>query len=73
MEIQFCHFLTPFKNIFGPPLENPLLAPPWKKIPALMFRGTCSSIEMLKGYMDRQSMGNPALEQAVIIISILNF
>ena len=42
---------SPCKNIFGPPLENPLLAPPWKKIPAPMFRGSCSSIEILKGYM----------------------
>jgi len=26
-----------------------------------MFRGTCSSIEMLKGYMARESLGTPAL------------
>jgi len=26
-----------------------------------MFKGTFSSIEMLKGYMDRVSLGNPAL------------
>jgi len=25
------------------------------------FRGTCSSIEMLKGYMARESLGTPAL------------
>jgi len=50
------------QKYFGPYLENLTLAPPWKKIlPALMFKGTFSSIEMLKGYMDRVSLGNPAL------------
>ena len=43
-------------------LENPLLALAWKKIlPAPMFRGTCSSAEMLKGYMARESLGTPAI------------
>jgi len=33
-----------------PPLENPLLSHPWKKfLLARIFRGTCSSIEVLKG------------------------
>jgi len=51
---------SPCKNIFGPPLVNPLLAPLWKKIlSAPMFRGTCSSTEMLKGYMARESLGTP--------------
>jgi len=27
-----------------------------------MFRGTCASIEMLKGYMARESLGTPALK-----------
>jgi len=26
-----------------------------------MFRGTCSSIEMLKEHMDRESLGTPVL------------
>jgi len=26
------------------------------------FRGTCSSIEMLKGYMARESLGTPVLD-----------
>jgi len=26
------------------------------------FRGTCSSIEMLKGYMARESLGSPGIE-----------
>jgi len=26
-----------------------------------MFRGTCSSTEMLKGYMARESLGTPAI------------
>jgi len=26
------------------------------------FRGTCSSVEMLKAYMVRDRLGNPALE-----------
>ena len=29
------------------------------------FRGTCSSIEMLKGYMVKESLGTPALSQSV--------
>jgi len=46
-----------------PPLENPLLAPPWKKsLLAPMFRGTCSSIEMLKGCMARESLGTPVID-----------
>ena len=53
---------SPLQNIFGPLLQNPLLALPGKKIPALMFRGTCSSIEMLKGYMDRESLGTPDIQ-----------
>jgi len=57
--------LTSLQTYFGPPLENLLLTRPWKKILlALMFRGTCSSIEMLKGYTDRESLGTP-----VIIVS----
>jgi len=56
-----------------------LLPPPWKNIlahtwkihywplekilPALIFKGTFSSIEMLKGYMDRVSLGNPVIEE----------
>jgi len=39
----------PGKSTFGPCLEKILLAP--------MFRGTCSSTEMLKGYMARESLG----------------
>ena len=27
-----------------------------------MFRGTCSSIEMLKGYMNGESLGTPDLD-----------
>jgi len=30
-----------------------------------MFRGTRSSIEMLKGYTDGESLGTPALEKEV--------
>jgi len=30
------------------------------------FRGTCSSIKMLKGYMARVSLGTPALNEAHI-------
>jgi len=48
--------------MFGPPLENPLLASPWKiGLPVPIFRGTCSSIKMLKGYMARESLGTPDL------------
>jgi len=42
---------TPGKCTIGPSLEKILLA--------LMFRGTCSSIKMLKGYMDGESLGTP--------------
>jgi len=45
---------TPGKSTIGPFLDKILLA--------LMFRGTCSSIEMLKGYMDGESLGTPVLE-----------
>ena len=31
-----------------------------------MFRGTCSSIEMLKGYIERESLGNPVLEGTLL-------
>ena len=55
--------LAPCKNIFDPLLENPLMALPWKKnpSPAPMFRGTCSCIKILKGYMARESLGSPDL------------
>ena len=57
--------LPSLQKYFGLPLENPLLTRPWKKIfEVLMFRGTCSSIEMLKGYMDRESLGTPILMDA---------
>ena len=31
MKIKFCHICSPLQKYFGPPLENALLAPPWKK------------------------------------------
>jgi len=46
---------TPF------PLEKTLLALAWKKSFQRQSRGTCSSTEMLKGYMARESLGTPAL------------
>jgi len=58
---------------FGPP-EKIFLAHPWKIHywplpgnipPAPMFRGTRSSIEMLKGYTDGESLGTPVLYLAV--------
>jgi len=67
----------PCKNIFVPPLENPLLALPWKKmLPAPMFRGTCSSVEMLKGFMARESLGTPGLKhltRQIITFYLTNF
>jgi len=57
------------QNIFGPTLENHLLVPPWKKmLPAPIFRGTCSSIQTLKGYMARESLGTPGLEVCVLLL-----
>ena len=44
---------TPGKNTFGPCLE--------KMLPAPVFRCACSSIEMLMGYMARESLGTPGL------------
>jgi len=29
------------------------------------FRGTCASVEMLKGYMVRKRLGTPALEDGM--------
>jgi len=48
---------APGKSTFGPCLE--------KILPAPIFRGTCSSNEMLKGYMARESLGTPALNNAL--------
>ena len=48
---------TPGKSTIGPSLE--------KIFPALMFRGTCSSIEMLKGYMERESLGTPDIDNGM--------
>jgi len=45
---------APEKSTFGPCLE--------KILPAPIFRGTCSSTEMLKGYMSRESLGTPDLD-----------
>jgi len=60
-EVRF-HPLHP--AFYTTALENPLLALAWKKIfPVPMFRGTCSSTEMLKGYMARESFGTPALDR----------
>ena len=75
-----CNFTTSgpsCKIILGPPLENPLLALPWKKmLPAPMFRGTCSSVEMLKGFMARESLGTPGLKhltRQIITFYLTNF
>jgi len=32
------------------------------------FRGTCSSVEMLKGYIARESLGIPALDSGISCI-----
>jgi len=48
----------PGKSTFDPCLEKILLA--------LMFRGTCSSTEMLKGYMARESLGTPAVDPPTV-------
>jgi len=45
----------PGKSTFGPCLE--------KFLPAPMFRGTCSSTEMLKGYLARESLRTPGVTQ----------
>jgi len=58
--------------LLAPPPLHPC---PWKihfwplsqKNPSGAYvRGTCSSTEVLKGYMARGSLGTPALEQAAI-------
>jgi len=46
------------KPTFGPCLE--------KILPAPIFRGTCSSTEMLKGYMARECLGTPVLSKIVL-------
>jgi len=64
VKIKFCHICSPCKNILptsgkstiGPSLEKNLLV--------LMFRGTCSSVEMLKRYTDGESLGTPVLSVA---------
>jgi len=37
------------------------------------FTVTCSSIEMLKGYMARESLGAPDLEYSTILMNIKYF
>jgi len=54
-------WLTPGKSTNGPSLE--------KILSALMFRGTCSSIDMLKGHMDEESLGTPALACEIFFLS----
>jgi len=34
------------------------------------FRGTCSSIEMLKGYVARESLGTPGLDSGMFCFQI---
>jgi len=55
----------PWKIHYWPFPAKIFLAHPWKihywplpgkKLPAPMVRGTCSSIEVLKGYMDGESL-----------------
>jgi len=47
-------------NYFWSTPGNSTIGPSLKKIlPASMFRGTCSSIKMMKGYMARESLENP--------------
>jgi len=46
---------APKKSTIGPFLE--------KILPAAMFRGTRSSIEMLKGYTDGESLGTPGINR----------
>jgi len=53
LQKYFC--ATPRKSIIGPFLENIPLAH--------MFRGTRSSIEMLKGLTDGESLGTPVVER----------
>jgi len=48
---------APGKPSFGPCLE--------KILPAPIFRSTCSSTEMLKGYMARESLGTPVIDDII--------
>jgi len=45
---------SPWKISYWPLLVKKILMAP-------MFRGTCSSVEMLKGYTERDSWGTPEL------------
>jgi len=47
-------------KIFWPTPRKSTIGPTLKKIfPGPMFRGTCSSVAMLEGYMARESLGIP--------------
>ena len=63
-----CNFSTfgPLQKYFWPTPGKSTTGPFLKKNPnpAPMFRGTCSCIEILKGYMARESLGTPVLDNS---------
>jgi len=60
------HFWPPLQKYFWPTPRKSTIDPFLEKIPpALMFRGTHSPIEMLKGYTDKESLGTPDVEDGI--------
>jgi len=58
---NFTTFGHPYKIFLARPRKS-TIGPFLEKIPPVaMFRGTCSSIEMLKRCTDRESLGTPGL------------
>jgi len=63
---------TPAKTFLVHPRKS-TIGPSLKKIPlAPMFRGTRSSIEMLKGYTDEESLGTPVLKSRIFYLRLRN-
>jgi len=63
--MQFFHFWSPAKIFLTHPWKIHYWPFPEKNPnPAPMFRGTCSCIEILKGYMARESLGTPVLDNS---------
>jgi len=61
--LNFATFSSPATIFLALPWKIHYWPLPGKKISGAQFRGSCSSIGMLKGYMDRESLRTPALDQ----------
>jgi len=64
--MSFCHFWPPMQKYFWPTPGKSNIGPFLEIIPpASMFRGTRSSIEMLKGCTDGECVETPDVEDGI--------